>query len=203
MKKHFSLVSAFLGLSCVALIGFTSCGENKSQTPVQSCAVSAMTDSCRLPVAYINVDSLLLNYDFAKDLNEELITKMEDARTKLNSKAQAFEKDYANFQKKLQSNGFLSEERARQAAAALEKKKVELDELNAKLQQEMAQEQAQMNIRLNDTVRGYLKEYNADRKFELIFSNSMYDNILIDFPKYDITEEVLKGLNERYAATKK
>lgn len=196
------MVAAVLALCSAAIAGFTSCVDNKNQCATQACQVS-MPDSCRLPIAYINVDSLLLNYDFAKDLNEELITKMEDARQKLNTKAQAFEKDYAAFQKKLQTNAFLSEDRARQAATSLEKKKAELDELNAKLQQEMAQEQAQMNTRLNDTVRNYLKEYNAVRKFEMIFSNAMYDNILIDFPKYDITAEVLEGLNARYAASKK
>jgi outer membrane protein len=49
-------------------------------------------------------------------------------------------------------------------------------------------------------VRTVLKEYNEQKHFELIFSNASYDNILIDFPKYDITNEVLNILNSRYQA---
>ena len=38
--------------------------------------------------------------------------------------------------------------------------------------------------------------------FELIFTNTMYDNIIIDAPKYDITMDLLTRLNERYAKSK-
>ncbi len=60
-----------------------------------------------------------------------------------------------------------------------------------------------MNARLGDSIRNFLKEYNEVKKFEMIFSNTMYDNILLDFPRYDITGEVLTQLNQRYAKVKK
>jgi outer membrane protein len=166
---------------------------------VEPCSAS-VSDSSRLPVAYINVDSLLLNYQFAKDLNEELIRKTEDARMTLNSQAAALEKEVNEFQRKLQTNAFLSEDRAQQEANRLQKKKDALDQQSALMQQDLAQQQAQMNARLGDTVRTVLKEYNEQKHFELIFSNASYDNILIDFPKYDITNEVLNILNSRYQA---
>ena len=60
-----------------------------------------------------------------------------------------------------------------------------------------------MNARLSDTIQAVLKEYNAVKKFELILSNTMYDNILLDNPKYDITGELLEILNTRYSKNKK
>lgn len=196
MKKNFVMASA---LAAVVLVGgLTSCNNAQQQTAVTPMAV---TDS-RLPIAYINVDSLLNGYDFAKDLNEELIKKTEDARMNLNSKAQALEKKVADFQKKLQTNAFLSQERAESEANRLQKEKDELDQLNYKLQSDLAQEQALMNGRLSDTIRNYVKEYNEEMHFELILTNTMYDNILIDSPKYDITADVLSRLNERYAKSK-
>jgi outer membrane protein len=118
----------------------------------------------------------------------------------LNSQAQSLEKEYNEFQRKLQTNAFLSEDRAQQEANRLQKKKDALDQQSALMQQDLAQQQAQMNARLGDTIRNFLKEYNAQKKYEMIFSNTMYDNILIDFPNYDITNEVLTLLNDRYAA---
>jgi outer membrane protein len=118
----------------------------------------------------------------------------------LNSQAASLEKEVNEFQRKLQTNAFLSEDRAQQEANRLQKKKDALDQQNLSIQQELAQQQAQMNARLGDTIRTVLKEYNDQKHFELIFSNTMYDNILIDFPKYDITNEVLTILNDRYAA---
>jgi outer membrane protein len=198
MKKQIALVSAclFAGLSMAGLL--SSC--NGAQTASVEPCTAAVSDSARLPIAYINVDSLLINYEFAKDLNEELIRKTEDARMTLNSQAASLEKEVNEFQRKLQTNAFLSEDRAQQEANRLQKKKDALDQQNVSIQQELAQQQAQMNARLGDTVRTVLKEYNEQKHFELIFSNASYDNILIDFPKYDITNEVLNILNSRYQA---
>lgn len=201
MKKHFSIVSALL-LAGACVSGIVSCADSKTTAVEPACRV-VMSDTCRLPIAYINVDSLLMNYEFAKDLNEELIRKTEDARMTLNSQAASLEKEVNEFQRKLQTNAFLSEERAQQEANRLQKKKDALDQQNLKMQQDLAQEQAQMNARLGDSIRNFLKEYNEVKKFEMIFSNTMYDNILLDFPRYDITGEVLTQLNQRYSKVKK
>lgn len=199
MKKIYAFASALL-VAGAMVGGLTSCNNNQNGQMAAS-AVS-LGDSAVYALAYINVDSLLTNYEFAKDLNEALIKKTEDARANFNSQAQSFERDYNEFQRKLQTNAFLNEQRAQSEANRLEQKKNQLDQLNAKLQQELAQEQLEMNTRLNDTVHAFLKEYNAVKKFQFIFSNTMNDNILIAAPQYDITAEVLQMLNDRYAQTK-
>lgn len=190
----------FFAALAVVMFGMTSCqnGNGGQQTVVRTVSESGEG----LPIAYINTDSLLLNYDFAKDLNEDLMKKTETARANFNGKAQQFEKDYAEFQRKLQTNAFLSQERAQQEANNLQNKKDQLDQLNAKLQQDLAEEQMKMNARLSDTIHSFLKEYNALKNYEMIISNTMNDNVLIAQPKYNITEEVTSMLNERYAKTK-
>lgn len=198
MKKFFTFASALLLVGAM-MGGLTSCANNQGG---QAAGQAVGGDSCGLAIAYVNVDSLLTNYDFAKDLNEALIKKTEDARANFNSQAASFERDYNEFQRKLQTNAFLNEDRAKSEANRLENKKNQLDQLNAKLQQELAQEQIDMNTRLNDTIANFLKEYNAVKKFQFIFSNTLNDNILIAQPQYDITGEVLDMLNERYSKNK-
>ena len=194
MKKIYTLVGVAI---CAASMMLTGC-QQTSKTEIQR----VVSDSVALNIAYINVDSLLLEYDFAKDLREEFVKKAEDARANFNGQMQKFEREAADFQRKLQTNAFLSEDRARQEADRLQKRQNELEQLNQKLQQDLAQQQDVMNQRLNDTVRTFLRQYNAVKRYELILSNTMYDNILIESPKYDITADVLAGLNERYAQTK-
>jgi hypothetical protein len=49
--------------------------------------ITMMNDSSiTLPVAYVNVDSLLMNYNFAKDLNEALMRTEESSRASLTQK---------------------------------------------------------------------------------------------------------------------
>ena len=195
MKKS-SIVAAAIAVLFAGSLA--SCSNSQpSITPA-----SSIVEGASLPIAYVNTDSLLANYNMAKDLNEELIKKTEDARASINSQAAALEKEFNEFQRKVQTNAFLNEQRAQSEANRLQNKKDQLDQLNYKLQNDLAQEQAQMNDRLIDTIQSVLKEYNAVKKFELILSNTMHDNILLDNPKYDITNELLEILNSRYAENK-
>lgn len=195
MKKSSFIVAAL----AVALAGFSSCSNNQP-APTVPAVVGEVTT---LPIAYVNTDSLLSNYNFAMDLNEELIKKTEDARATLNSQASSLDKEMNEFNRKLQTNAFLSQERAQSEANRLQNKQQQLEQLNAKLQNDLAQEQLIMNARLSDTIQVVLKEYNEVKRFELILSNTMHDNILLDNPKYDITNELLEILNARYAKMKK
>ena len=70
------------------------------------------TKSGSLNLAYINTDSLLAKYEYAKDLNESFIQKQEGSRVNLNEKARVLQTEMAEFNRKLQNNGFLSRERA-------------------------------------------------------------------------------------------
>ena len=195
MKKS-SIVAAAIAVLFAGSLA--SCSNSQpSITPA-----SSIVEGASLPIAYVNTDSLLANYNMAKDLNEELIKKTEDARASINSQAAALEKEVNEFQRKVQTNAFLNEQRAQSEANRLQNKKDQLDQLNYKLQNDLAQEQAQMNDRLIDTIQSVLKDYNAVKKFELILSNTMHDNILLDNPKYDITNELLEILNSRYAENK-
>ena len=150
-----------------------------------------------LPVAYLNVDSLLANYTFAQEASEKLMSKQEDARTKMNAKLRTFQNEVADFQYKLENNGFLSRERAEQAQQKLAKKEQELQELEAKLTQDIMLENQKLNLQLIDSLNNFLKEYNADGRFHIILSNTANDNVLMAGEQYDITNEVVSGMNAR------
>jgi outer membrane protein len=104
----------------------------------------------------------------------------------------------ADFQRKLENNAFLSRERAEKEQQRLLKKQQELQELEAKLTEEIMIENQKLNIQLADTVTNFLKEYNADGHFHIILSNTAKDNVLMAAEQYDITKEVVDALNTRY-----
>ena len=151
-----------------------------------------------LPVAYLNLDSVLLNYQFAIEANEKLMSKQEDARLKLNTKANTLQREAADFQRKLENNAFLSRERAESEQQKLIKKQQELQQLEAKLTNEIMLQNQELNLQLADTLNTFLAEFNADGRFQIIFSNTAKDNILQAAEAYDITAEVIDGLNARY-----
>lgn len=166
----------------------------------KECAVPIAAEKSEvMPIAYLNTDSLLVNYIFAQEASEKLMKKQEDARLKLNTKARSLQSEMADFQRKLENNAFLSRERAEKEQQRLVKKQQELQELEAKLTEDIMLENQKLNMQLADTLTNFLKEFNADGRYHVILSNNAKDNVLMATDTYNITNEVIDQLNTRYA----
>ncbi len=189
-----NIVLATAVVVSLALSAFSLSDKEQSTVNTQVAAVEG-----QLPIAYLNLDSLLTQYTFAIEANEKLMSKQEDARLKLNTRANNLQKDMADFQHKLENNAFLSRERAEAAQQKIIKKQQDLQELEAKLTQDIMVENQALNIQLRDTLDNYLKEFNADGRYQIIFANTASDNVLIAQPGHDITAEVVAALNARYS----
>jgi len=154
-------------------------------------------------IVYINTDSLLIKYEYARVLSDILIKKEESSRTDLNERVRVFQQDMNEFQRKLQNNGFLSLERAQNEERRLINKEQELQELNEKFMNELMREQDKMNRELRDTITMLLSSYCVKNSYELVLSNTLGDNVLFAEKDLDITDDVVEILNERYKAGKK
>ncbi len=201
MKNILLVLNAVLVLAVIVLFILVLGSKNNNAT-IGEFRGSDSTLSVRLPIAYVNIDSLLLNYQFAKESNEILMKKQEDSRLDLNLKARQLQGEMAEFQRKLENNAFLSRERAEQEQNRLMKKEQDLQQLNAKLSQDLMDVQQKISEQLRDSINTYLRTYNKDKKYEMILSNTSSDNILISNEGYDITKEVTDELNKRYSKKK-
>ena len=191
MKKYI-----FSALAIAAMMA--SCNNQSPKMDDQPAAVSG--DG--LKIAFVEVDSLMTQYDFAKDYSVTLQKKSNNARNTLNQKGNALQAAVNNFQQKINNNGFQSREQAASQQAAIENQQRSLQELQARLENELATETAKFNEALRDSLQNFLKDYNKDKKFDMILSKAG-DNILIANKSFDITKDVINGLNKRYKPTAK
>lgn len=195
MNKIQIIINSVLAAAVVALFIIVFAVRPAAKASVSD---AAPVVEGNMPIAYLNLDSLLVNYAFAQDASEKLMAKQEDARLKLNTKMRTFQNEYADFQRKLENNAFLSRERAESEANRLQRKQQELQDLEAKLTQEIMVENQNLNMQLADTLTSFLKEFNADGRYHMILANTAKDNILMAADGYDITNEVIDALNARY-----
>ena len=189
------ILNAVFGIALVVL--FVLVLTRKSQSEPQETVAAPVVEGA-LPVAYLNVDSLLANYVFAQQASERLMRKQEDARLTLTKQGRTLQKEMADFQQKYENNAFLSMERAQNEYQRLQKKQQELEQLEAKLTQEIMQENQALNMELADSLTAFLNDYNADYRYQVILSNNAKDNVLMAAEQYDITREVVAGMNARY-----
>ena len=156
-----------------------------------------------MKIAYVEVDSLMTQYEFAKDYSVTLQKKSNNARNTLTQKGNQLQAAVNNFQQKLQNNGFQSREQAQGVQNAIERQQRDLQELQVRLESELANETQKFNEALRDSLNNFLTSYNKDKKYDLILSKAG-DNILFADRKHDITKDIINGLNKRYKpATKK
>ena len=191
MKKYI-----FPALAIAAMM--VSCNNQSPKMDDQPAAASGEG----IKIAYVEVDSLMTQYNFAKDYSVTLQKKSNNARNTLNQKGNTLQAAMANFQQKLNNNGFQSREQAASQQAAIQRQQNDLQELQARLENELASETAKFNEALRDSLQNFLKSYNEDKKFDLILSKAG-DNILMGNKKLDITQDVINGLNKRYKPTAK
>ena len=199
MKRLNYLVNGLVALALV--VSFSQCANNANQQTASNAAPANGVSG--LKIAYVEVDTLLSKYNFCIDLNEDMVKKSENVRLTLNQKAAELEKQKREFQTKYENNAYLSQERAQQEYNRIAKQEQDLQALSNKLQSELMSENEKNSLQLRDSINAFLKEYNKDKKYSMIFSNTGFDNLLYADDVYNITQEILDGLNARYSSPKK
>ena len=199
--KHFNTIA--LSVLCIAVIvlyilHFSSHEEISDKTILPKNDPTKIPLSDSFPIAYVNVDTLLMNYLFAKEVNEELLKKQEKFRSDISHRQQQLQQDAIAFQKKYESGGFLTKESFEQEQTRLMKKEQELQDTDRRLTQELYAEQQKMNSQLKDTISIFFKFYTLHKHYKIIFSDTGNDNIFYAENYLNITNEVIERLNERY-----
>ena len=200
MRRMKYILNGFLALAMVLM--FAQCTENKTNES-SNAAPAAVGGPVNMKIAYVEIDSLLTKYRFWNDLNEMMIQKEENTRTTLNEKAKELDKEMREFQRKLENNGFASRERAEQENMRIAQKQRDLQQLQEKLTSELQTENQKNSLQLRDSINSFLKIYNKDKGYSLIISNTGFDNLLYADQAFNITSEIVEGLNARYTPAAK
>ena len=187
-KKLFGTIA----LAVVAAVSFTSC----NQSPKAEDEAPKSQAPSNLKIAYVEVDSLMTQYEYCKEYSLILEKKSQNIQSTLQQKGQALQAAATNFQQKLQQNAY-TREQAEQIQMGLQKQNADLEALQQRLSAEFQEETAKFNDALHDSLQHFIAKYNKDKKYTMILSKSG-DNILYADKSADITSDIIAGLNKAY-----
>ena len=146
-------------------------------------------------IAYINTDSIMENYDFAKDMKKE----MDDYQSKLESdykaKIAGFQNEYESYMK---ARPALTTSEKTKKEEELTKKQNSMMGLKEEMSNQLLKKNQAINVRLLDTIFAYINRFNEKPKYTYILKKSTEHNILFANDSLEITKDVLKGLNQEY-----
>ena len=103
-------MNKYMMMAAGAVLALASC-NNASPKMDEQPTTAEPASAGGLKIAYVEVDSLMTQYEFCKEFTLTLQKKGNNARNTLNQKGQQLQNAAANFQQKLQNNGFTSSSR--------------------------------------------------------------------------------------------
>ena len=188
-----------LTITAATMAALSSCNQSAPKVDAKSDTPQKVPAS--LKIAYVEVDSIMSQYKFCKDYSLILQRKGQNIKSTLAAKQQQLQAAAANFQQKMQQNAY-TRDQAEAINANLQKQNADLQMLDQRLTNEFQNETEKYNNALRDSIQHYLKIYNQDKHYSLILSKAG-DNLLYAGKAFDITNEVVAGLNKAYKPSAK
>lgn len=202
MKKVTLIFNIVLALAVIALFVLHFTGKKGKGSANGSVSAETSAElSAQFTAAWVNVDSVLNHYDMYFDMRKELEENSRKLEAELNSKSRTFEREAMDFQDKVQK-GLVTRSEAQQLQTNLANKEQELYRLRDEMRMQIAEEEQVKLRKIQNSITEYLKEYNKDKGFHIILSSTFGGPMLYGHPALDITNEVLKGLNENYSSAR-
>ena len=187
MKPNSWIVNGVMALAIIVLFVLHF---NSNSTPIKSSALAAGG----VKVAYFEIDSIQNSYNFFKDVREALQAKDVENAKQLTGLKNAFAIKY----QELQKNGqYLSQAEIgarQQELAQLEKNYTNREQ---QLAAEMQEESFKRLQEVKQKIEAFLVSYNKNKEFAYIFSSNP-DLMYYKDTAYDITADIVKGLNAEY-----
>ncbi|MGY4385480.1 outer membrane protein [Pedobacter sp. UYP24] len=182
--------------TAAVIVSVMSACQNKEAAP----AAGSKTETVAVPdnekIVYVNSDSLLTKYQYFKDVNQKLEVKAKKAQEDMASKAQAYQREVAQYQQ--QANTLPADQRAA-TEQRLGRKQQELQAYQQNASAALQSEQASENEKLYDKIAEYLKTYAKKKGFKMVLKYSKgSSDILFADQSLDVTSEAIIGLNEAY-----
>ncbi|MBR5686026.1 MAG: OmpH family outer membrane protein [Muribaculaceae bacterium] len=187
--KHYTKLALF---AAVVLMASTSCNDNKTAEAPKTADGKAVET---LKIRYIDEDSIMANYNLAKDINEAMLRRQNQFDAAQKQRGNEISKFGNAMQQKYQNNQYLTEEAFNADQVKLQKMQTDAENYLANLQQSIQNELNQSQIQLLDSIDNFMKDYAKKKGFDMVLRKSA--TLYID-PKFDVTDEVIEGLNKRY-----
>lgn len=202
MKKFFTTICAASVLACTISVG--ACSKADSDKDSNAKATTAKATKAKPAPAprtgempnyrYVDSDSLLANYNLAKDYQEEMLRQQNNYDNIARQRQNAIQSLMAKYQQQMQNNQ-MDEAAYNKAMADIQSRQQAAEKELGQMQIQMQNQMLEAQKAVNDSITSFIEEYNRSKGYDAILMKAATLYISSDL---DITDEVLEGLNARY-----
>jgi outer membrane protein len=198
--KNLSVVLNVVLLAAVGFLyyySFSGSGNKKSSAGI---TVSKGNDSTAAinKVAYVDLDSLNEKIVYFKQSRKELEQLQKNNEAEITGDMRALEAKQNNF---MQKNPNPTPDDVQNLRAQLMQDQENIEAKKQKYTQVLNQKNFELVEKIRKDLKDFFAEYNKDKKYQYILTTSSdLDYILYKDSSLNITNEVIKGMNEKLKA---
>jgi len=203
MKSLQSILVWVLAAAVAVLYVLHFSGNKKAESKTEAVKKDSINDGMpqHIKVAYIDLDTVQKYYEFFKLKNDELEREKSRYDNQIQSDLNKLERDRVDF---LKRGNAITQVEAEKFQQEYQTRYQQIGQRQQSLQGQHLENQAKAIDDIQKRINEYLKEYNKTSKYNFIFSTQEGNPTLYyKDTAFNITPEVIKGLNEAYKQAKK
>ncbi len=200
MKNVLPAITAVLAV-LVAVLFYLHFNNHSKIDKISSKVISQDTMSNKpLKIAYVDLDSIQEKYQYYREKMNEFDKRKESADRELNNSFQRIENERVAF---VQRGNSITQVEAESFQRDYTRKMQNLENQKRVMEGQIQEEGIKTMDELRKRINDFLGEYNKEKDYSYIFSYSAGLNVLFyKDTTYNITSEVVAGLNEAYRKSK-
>lgn len=199
MKHLNTVITVLLAIAVAVLFYLQFRGTGASKKP-KSIAVNDSGVVAQIaPIAYFEMDSVEQQYLYIKEVQN----KLKQRERTMTGELEGMRNSYLGRIQQLQAKAStMSQQEGEAAQAEINQMERSMQQKEAKLAKELQEEQFKLMQDINKKIEEFLSEFNADGKYSYILSRQAGDFIYYKDTTLNLTNAIVKGLNEKYNAVK-
>lgn len=191
--KNISTLLNILSLFLIAILFYLFFSQKSTVKATSVPAHNSQPTDFR--IAYFDIDSLQTHFEYFKKVSSEMKARENAMTVELRTLENSYQKKIKEWQDRganmTQAEGEAAQREYAQMQQRYQKRQMDLE-------QELQKQKVDLMTDLRKKVEDYLKEYNKEKGYAFILSYEPGFMLYYKDTLYDITNDVISGLNKKY-----
>ena len=189
----------FVLLAVLYFIQFSSSTNTENIPTVEKELAIQPLNEGGLNIAFVNSDTVSKYYEFAKKIQKTLTTKRSEAEGQIKSKYFAYESLVQEFEK---ASPIMGDREKMEKAQKIRLLEQEIMQVEQQLSEQVSRQELELTQSYIVKTNDYMQEIGKTLGYDYVMSYRIGGAMLYANERHDITNEIIKLLNERYESSK-
>jgi len=189
----------FVLLAVLYFIQFSSSTNTENIPTIEKELAIQPLNEGGLNIAFVNSDTVSKYYEFAKKIQKTLTTKRSEAEGQIKSKYFAYESLVQEFEK---ASPIMGDREKMEKAQKIRLLEQEIMQVEQQLSEQVSRQELELTQSYIVKTNDYMQEIGKTLGYDYVMSYRVGGAMLYANERHDITNEIIKLLNERYESSK-